>query len=117
MATSFLVLRCRRPATVGMFADLGVPAISWTVVDEQFGQLQVDCPTDLTPAQIQRARIRFQTWDAGEETKMVAAVNARDDLTAYIASTPSQAQAIAQVKLHATYLKALIEWAGKDALT
>ena len=129
MSTVFTVPHVARPISEDMFADLGVPLVSFDTLAD--GSIQVTVPTDLTPDGILRGKIRLLTATASAEATLVAAVDAlpaldqvRADMLAYaakpaptdneaIAQTTKAASAIAQL---AADVHGLIEWVGRDAL-
>ena len=116
MATTFSVPRVMRTLTTDMFTDLGFPTIAFTFLEPS--GCQIDLTENLTAAQIQRAKIRIMTKDSVAEGLMLAIPNAVADVNTYLAiASPSNAQALAQVKLLAQDVKGILSWIGRDVLT
>ena len=115
MSTTFTCSRVRRLITPDMFADLGFPTFSFSPVDGTFHTIQFVLSEDLNAAQIQRARIRLQTASTEHEDLLVSAVGALVLIDTYnLLPAPTQAQAIAHVKVLSQDMRAIITWISKE---
>lgn len=112
--TVFTVPRTARPIDEAMFADLGVPHVTFATLAD--GGQQVTVPATLTDAQVLRGKIRLLTSTATDEDALVQALGAMDANAAYLASTPTTAQALAQVKALTAQVDGLMQFVGRDAL-
>lgn len=113
--TTFTVPRTARPITEDMFADLGVPLVSFT---SSAAGMTVTCPQVLTPANIIRGKIRLLTAGAADEATLVLALGALAADNTYLAGPDPTTIAglAAQTRANTAQVRALILWVGRDVL-